>query len=212
MPEYEYKVNISGTDYIPEDDSLQRVKIHRFLFETFGAGNAAAASIEVEIKPKAEVPRMAVMQPFAREIGSDSWFPLGMFYLDYPEADSFTTTLFGYDAMLKGEVIYNPIGDQGTWPKTMVSVANDICTRILGLQMDSRTVIPPGYMLQYPNEYTAREILCHIAAACGGNWTITAENKLLLVPLFGSMPEETNYLVDDFGMAIKFPDGVRLLV
>lgn len=212
MPEYEYKVNISGTDYVPEDDSLQRVKIHRFLFETFGAGNAAAASIEVEIKPKAEIPRMAVIQPFAREIGSESWFPLGEFYLDYPESDSFTTTLFGYDAMLKGEVIYNPIGAQGPWPREMSTVAEDICSRILGITMDERTNIPEGYKLKYPNQYTAREILCHIAAACGGNWTITAENKLLLVPLFGSMPEETNYLVDNVGMALEFPDGVRLLV
>ena len=50
-----------------------------------------------------------------------------------------------------------------------------------------------------------------IAVAHGGNWTITREDKLLLVPLVGSMPPETNYLVTEDGDAITF-GGDRILV
>ena len=66
--------------------------------------------------------------------------------------------------------------------------------------------------IDYPaNNYTLRDVLRFIAAANVGNWIITSENNLLLVPLFGSMPEETNFLVDESGSAITF-GGVRIIV
>lgn len=204
---YEYKIDVSGTEYF--EDEVIYCSINRALFEKFSAGNACAATLELEIVPKAEIPRMAVITPYAKEIGSNTWNQLGVFYVDTNESDGYTTKLVAYDAMLKSEVIYMPPGAVGTWPKTMQYVAENIAST-MGVSIDARTSIPPTYETKYPNQYSCRELLCDIAAACGGNWTITAENKLLLVPLFSSMPSETSLLIDDVGRALKFPDGTRI--
>ena len=72
-------------------------------------------------------------------------------------------------------------------------------------------VLNANYTIDYPaNDYTVRNELCFIAAAHGGNWIITDENKLYLVPLL-SAPAETNYLVEEYGDAITF-GGDRILV
>ena len=55
---------------------------------------------------------------------------------------------------------------------------------------------------------TMREVLSAIAAAHAGNWIVTAENKLLLLPLF-SAPDETDYIVNEHGDAILI-GGVRI--
>jgi hypothetical protein len=55
-----------------------------------------------------------------------------------------------------------------------------------------------------------REVLGFIAAMYGGNWVITKEGKLSLITLAG-LPEETNYLVTNFGNPITF-GGDRILV
>ena len=58
--------------------------------------------------------------------------------------------------------------------------------------------------------YSIRQELQWIAAAHGGNWIITGEGKLLLVPLL-SMPEETSRLVTEYGDAITL-GGVKIRV
>ena len=100
-------------------------------------------------------------------------------------------------------------GDKCEWPRTQQAVVNAICAR-MGVELDSRTVINSTYMVDYPNDYTMREILGYIAAAHGGCWIITPTGKLRLVTL-GVLPAETNYLVDEYGNAITM-GGVRILV
>lgn len=79
------------------------------------------------------------------------------------------------------------------------------------VEIDSRTVLNPAYAIDHPaNNYTIRDELCFIAAAHGGNWIMTGEGKLLLVPLL-SIPEETSFLVTEYGSAITL-GGVKLLV
>ena len=83
--------------------------------------------------------------------------------------------------------------------------------RIIGVPLDDRTVLNPNYTIDYPaNEYTIRDELCFIAAAHAGNWIITDANELYLVPLI-SAPDETRYLVEEYGDAITF-GGDRILV
>jgi hypothetical protein len=58
--------------------------------------------------------------------------------------------------------------------------------RLIGVPVDSRTVIHTGgaYTLQVPAEgMTIRDALAGIASAHGGNWIITPENRLRLVPI-----------------------------
>ena len=111
--------------------------------------------------------------------------------------------------MRKADVVWEP--DQSlTFPMTMPAAVNLFC-QAMGVKLDSRTVLNSSYTIDYPaNDYTIRNELCFIAAAHGGNWIMTDEGNLLLVPLL-SMPEETNYLITEHGDAITF-GGVRILV
>lgn len=66
---------------------------------------------------------------------------------------------------------------------TMTDAVAEFC-RILEVELDSRTVLNPDYVIDYPTDnYTIRNVLCFIGAANCGNWIITPEGKLYLVPL-----------------------------
>ena len=90
--------------------------------------------------------------------------------------------------MLKGNQAYGGSSDAMNWPKPMKTVLNTIVSR-MGVSLDSRTVIKSDssvYKCEYPEKLTLLEVLGHIGACQGGNWIITPENKLRLVPLTGS--------------------------
>ena len=90
--------------------------------------------------------------------------------------------------------------------------AVDIVAELMGISVDSRTQVSHTYTIDYPaNDYTLRDVLGFIAVANGGNWTITRNDQLLLVPLVGSMPEETHYLIEESGNEITF-GGDRIFV
>ena len=93
----------------------------------------------------------------------------------------------------------------------MPDAVAEIC-HLMDVELDSRTVLNGSYTIDYPaNDWTLRDVLGFIGAAHAGNWIITNEGKLLLIPLFGGMPAETNYLVTENGNPITF-GGVRILV
>lgn len=204
----EYKVEIGGESYAM--DELRAVSITQPLFEKFSVGNACAAELTVEFIPRGEVPRMAKIIPYCRERETEEWAKLGEFYLDERSRNGVVLKLTAYDAMLKAGLVWEPEQDL-TFPMTMPDAVDIFCT-LMGVALDSRTVLNSAYTIDYPaNDYTVRDILRYIAAAHGGNWIITAEGKLLLVPLFDAMPGETNYLITEGGSSITFGD-VRILV
>lgn len=207
MP-YEYQVEIGEIMY--GMDSIKSANIKQPLFEYFGAGNAMPAEFHITFIPKEEPPRMAKIVPFCREEGEKDWHKLGIFFVDVRSEDRQWKNLIAYDSMLKTEQTYLISEDVGEWPRGMKALVADIASRI-DVEVDSRTVINESYVVEYPNDYTMREILCHIAAAHAGNWIITADGKLLLVPLFTAMPPETYYLIEDSGSAIVFGED-RILV
>lgn len=119
------------------------------------------------------------------------WVRKGDYFIDTREWDAQHEflTITGYDAMLKGEVPYLTTGDVGQWPKVDTDVVDEICTK-LDVELDTRSVLDKGYMVQLPavssdgsDSYTVREVLGYIGAMYGGNWIISDEGKLLLVPL-----------------------------
>ena len=185
----EYKVDIGGRIYGMSE--LTSVTINRPLFESFSAGNACSAKIEVVFLPGEEPPRMATIIPSCREDESSEWVQLGIFYTDERTAKTGRKTIIGYDAMLKSEEQYQSEVSEGEWPRPMTDVVSEICTR-MKVGLDPRTYINPAYKLVYPLKYTMRELLKHIAVANGGNWIITNAGLLYLVPLFPS-GEVTNY-------------------
>lgn len=204
----EYYVDIAGTEYGMED--IESVTIEQPLFDKLSVGNACSAELTIGFWEKATVPKMAKIIPYARKTSADAWVKQGEFFTDSRSRSGSLLTITAYDAMLKSEVVWTP-DQELEFPMTMPDAVTEIAA-LMGVSIDSRTALNSAYTIDYPaNDYTLRDVLRFIAAAHGGNWIITNEGALLLVPLFASMPEETHYLVTETGAAITF-GGVRILV
>lgn len=206
----EYKVDIAGVEYGMSD--LFSVSITQPLFEKLSVGNACSAELKIQFVPKETVPRMAQITPFARKTSDDEWKQLGVFYTDTRTITGGLMEITAYDSMLRAEQVWVPRQDL-EFPETGLPMPDAVTeiARLIDIPVDSRTVLNAAYSIDYPaNDYTLRDVLRYIAAAHGGNWIITAESKLLLVPLFG-MPAETYYLVSENGDAITF-GGVRITI
>ena len=197
------------------------VKGSLFVGSKPSVGGCVSRQIDIMIKPKGTIPRMAeikletrlVLKDFATgEITSTSeWIPKGTFYIDTRQTDKVSGALIihGYDAMLKAEQMLLTETTEDDWPKPMDEVVEEIAKR-MGVKVDSRTVISHTMMVGYPLEYTMREVLGYIAAAHCGNWIITDAGEIRLITL-NCIPPETSYLVDEDGYAITF-GGVRIIV
>lgn len=205
----EYKFEINGVEYGPEEEVEHTYS--NGIFEDFGFGNAYTASLTLGLFTD-DVPRAATIKRYIRLRNGEQvseWIPKGTFFTNTRSDDDGYWTIEAYDSMRKAEVVWTP--DQSLeFPLSMPAAATEFA-RILGVELDPRTVLNGKYTIDYPaNDYTIRNELCFIAAAHGGNWIITDENKLYLVPLL-SAPAETNYLVEEYGDAITF-GGDRILV
>lgn len=205
----EYKWVIDGAEYGSEAEIWHEVKSQ--LFEKFGIGNANCKTLSLSVVAES-IPRGAIITRFTRLVNgetSSDWVEKGWFITNRRVQDEDVWELEAYDYMRKAEVEWIP-DDAAKFPMSMKSAAETIAAE-MGVKLDPRTVINDEYTVDYPADgYTLRNVLCYIAVANGGNWVMTDENALLLVPLFG-MPEATHYLVDEDGDAITF-GGVRILV
>ena len=93
------------------------------------------------------------------------------------------------------------------WPRLDNLVALEVAMRI-GVELDSRTVLNKGYMVQLPavstdgdESMTLREVLGYVGAMYGGNWIINDEGKLQLVTVpdkmfFRSTSNAQDLLID----------------
>lgn len=205
----EYKCVITGVAY--DKTRIFSCRVDRALFTgkpTIGA--CCAATLTLSILPDGVIPRMAEVVASVRLRCGDmvsEWLPLGTFWVDTRAQEGRMLTLTCYDAMLKAEA---PFFTEGDWEDiTMQAAATEIASRI-GVELDPRTELNSSYIMGYPNDYTMREVLGYIGAAHGGNWIITPENRLRLVPL-RSIPDETFYIIDEYGNVIWTDDGYRLV-
>ena len=200
---YQYKFNIAGTEYSMAD--VQSAKLEAPLFDKLSVGNACSAELDITFWPKAELPKMAKIVPY---VLLDSWHQLGVFYTDTRAAKGTALNIIAYDAMMRGEIVWEP-SQALKFPLSMPQAAALLATE-MGVELDGRTVLNSAYSIDYPtDEQTVRETLMWIAAANCGNWIITNEEKLLFIPLFGSVPDETHNLVSEDGDAITL-GGVRI--
>lgn len=180
-------------------------------------GCCVARQLDIMVRPKGDIPRMAEIRMETRLVLRDpltgentqesEWLPKGTFYIDTRQALAGINILriHGYDAMLKAEQTFLTETTEDDWPKPMDEVVAEIAKR-MGVTIDARTVINPDYMVDYPNDYTMREILGYIAAAHAGNWIITDAGELYLVPLYNPATDRANYgyLVTEDGNPIAF--------
>lgn len=181
----EAKLLVNGTE-VPMSNIIE-LKTAGGLFSTVGVGNTISRQITAQFVPVAEIPRMAEIRPYVRvrlDEQESEWIPKGVFYIDTRQADDATGALklHGYDAMLKASPNYIDVDDEsGSWPRKCRVVVEDIAYR-MGVELDERTVLQE-YDVGYMPLTSGREILGWIGALHGGNWTITDEGKLRLVPL-----------------------------
>ena len=202
-----YKVLIDNEEYIDAD--IRSANIERPLFDQLSIGNACEATLKIVFRKKTVIPTTAKMIPYA--LVNNQWEQLGVFYLDERSIKpTGIMTVVAYDSMLKADKVWVP--DQSLEFPMPMDDAVGIIAELMGITVDPRTNVSHAYTIDYPaNDYTLRDVLKFIAVANGGNWTITRNDQLLLVPLVGSMPPETHYLIEENGFAITF-GGDRILV
>ena len=205
----QYEFTVDGVVYGPDNG----------LYEEFGIGNAACAKLTLSLFAD-NVPRGATIKRRIRLVNGDrvsEWLPGGVYFVNRRASEDGYWTVEAFDVMRKAEQPWEP--DQSLeFPLSMPDAVAEFC-RIMGCELDERSKINPAYTIDYPasdpesetgDYYTIRQELQWIAAAHGGNWIVTAEGKLLLVGL-GDEPEETNYLVTEYGAPIQI-GGVLILV
>ena len=209
VSEREYMADVAGVTY--GMDRIESAELNQALFDAPGVGNTACASFTMTFLPTQAPPRMARVLAYARDAGETDWVPLGVFWVDQRVEQDGKMTVTCYDVMLKAERTWTP-ADEDAFPMTMERASRAIAAA-MGTELDERCGFNGAYTVDYPaGIYTMREVLGYIAAAHGGNWIVTAAGKLLLMPLFGSMPPETHYLIEEKeGCAITF-GGVRILI
>lgn len=187
----EVKVVIDGVAY--NIDKIFSISQNRTTYSANNPviGSCTSSTLDVEIIPDSQIPRMSTIELFNRLVSADGteqseWLPAGTFYVDTrnKERDGLTLTLTSYDSMLKADQPYLENSTLSNWPCADDDVADEIAS-LMGITVDSRTVLA-GYDVPIPEQdWTMREVLGWIAASNGGNWIITPNNELLLVKLEG---------------------------
>lgn len=189
----EYKIIISESDGSNSVEygmsEIKNVSVEAsILTSDKWVGRAISRKMSLSILASIGVPRMAKIDVYVRLVLNSvytDYAPIGTFWVDERGKGRVWRSLTCYDAMMKAaQTFIDETLEFGNWPISMEDAVAEICTRI-GVALDSRTTILTGadYAVPYTNDLTMREVLENIAAAHGGNWTITASGDLRLVAL-----------------------------
>lgn len=203
---------INGVTY----DKISAPQIERSLMsDPLSVGNCISATLKVSILTDDVIDTTAPVKIKARLTDgniSSEWLEFGTFYVDLPDTSyEGLLTLSCYDSMLKTSQSYVDDSDsEDEWPKSMKTCVEEIAYRI-GVGIDPRTRINMGvdYLVPYPSGRTMQQVLGFIGAVHGGNWIITEENLLRLIPVITS-PDDTFNIIDQDYETIMTDDGYRL--
>lgn len=202
----EFKAIINNTEYTYSE--IKSASIRKAMMDKLTIGQATSATLDMVFMPNGTIPNSAEIKCYIRltnydptvliadELGNiiktddsyilaqsyseeSEWIPFGTFYIDTRETDAFGwMTVTAYDRMLAAEQEFPSSAGSMTMDSAVKYIANYI-----GVSVDGRNLIAP-YSIDSPvGVYTMREVLCGIAAASGGNFIITENNKLRLVKL-----------------------------
>ena len=201
----ESKAVIDGVEYT----DISAPQITRGLMQNgLSVGNAVSATCQFSVRTSdiiAKSAEVVVKMRLTDGVTASEWLTAGTFYISHRTRDPITNVLSleCYDALLKGnaelksvpwttntgEVMTNDAGEwlyfSASYPRRMDELLDDILL-LLGLELDPRTQIETGasYTVDDPGAgATINTVLGLIAAAHGGNWIITPEGKLRLVPV-----------------------------
>ena len=209
----EAKARIGEVDYL----KISAPKIDRSLMSSpLSVGNCTSATLSLSILTDDEIKSTSPVVIMGRLTDGNiysEWMEFGTFFIDQRDT-SFEGLLSieCYDAMLKANQAYLDGSDSSAnWPKTMKAVVEEVAYRI-GVGIDPRTKINTGadYVVPYPSGKTMIQVLGDIGACHGGNWIITEENLLRLVPLV-TAPDETFHVISHDYEKVKTADGHLLI-
>lgn len=213
----EFYAMIGGTRY--EMNKFLSAKAYRAAFSSLAIGQAASCQLSISFTPLKLIPKAAKIEFFVRLTNqkdiTTAWIKQGTYYIDHRDLDQEMNILSvdAFDRMIFAEEKYFSSGTiTGTWPRSAPAVVSDICAR-LGISLDIRSQINSSLMVTAPVNLTMRDVLRNIAAAHGGNFIITAENKLRLLPL-EDLPDITllgdengNFVSDEYGNRVLIIEG-----
>lgn len=202
----DFKAVISGKTYTYSE--IKSAQITKSMMDKLTIGQATSAMLNMVFLPDGTIPTAAEIKCYVRlanydptiiitdEFGNiiqtddgytlaesyssySDWLPFGTFYIDTRSVDDAGwMTITAYDRMLAAEQDFPSSAGSMSMVSAVTYIAN-----ALGITADSRNTIAP-YSIDSPvGIYTMREVLCGIAAASGGNFIITENNKLRLVRL-----------------------------
>ena len=209
----EVKAVIAGVEYT--NQHLIQCSTLGGLYQSLSIGNAAAKRINLKIFPQGTIPRQARIELYVRltdGVQYSEWIPKGVYFFAERETDRRTgvMTILGYDAMLKADQVWlDSSYDEESWPMPVWDAVNDIADR-MDVEIDPRTTLNTAHPVHYPvddvGDMTMRTVLRRIAVANGGNWRMTDEGKLLLVPL-----KPKSYDIDIGNNVAEFSPGLESL-
>lgn len=171
-------------------------------------GECIAGEISATIlKPKGDIPRMSMVVPYVRLCNSEKqseWIRKGVYFIDrhsYSGEDNELMEIHGFDAMLFSEADFP--SSTAEWPRKDIDVVRDIAKE-MDVLVDARTVaiMNKGYTVQYPAEYSQREVLGFLAAMYAGTFVMSDNGELRLIQLNG-IPKETAFLTDHAGFILR---------
>lgn len=202
----DFKAVINGKTYTYGE--IKSARITKSMMDKLTIGQATSAMLDMVFEPDGAIPTAAEIKCYIRLANYDptiiitdefsniiqtddgyvlaesysqysDWLPFGTFYIDTRSTDaSGWMTITAYDRMLAAERDFPSSAGSMTMSTAVTYIANQ-----LGITVDSRNSIAP-YSIDSPaGVYTMREVLCGIAAASGGNFIITENNKLRLISL-----------------------------
>lgn len=205
----EVRFTINGVTY--GHDRIVSARKLRSGMQTLSIGEACSALLELSFYPQGYIPPAAEilcevrLRENVREIylkdehgnlvatddgfliaarysRKSEWIKRGKFYIDTRYLDETTgvMTVTAYDKMLFAEDDY--IDQNGTYPMPAEEAVAFVAAE-LGIEVDPRNRICAGKIDNPTNVYNMREVLRFIAAASGGNFIISDEGKLRLVPI-----------------------------
>lgn len=217
-------VGFSGADSGYAEDLLSTVSTYAATCNgnELSVGNCISREVDIRmLKPAARIQGLSRVSVYIRavnDLGTErsEWLQQGVYFLDDIQEDLDEAhdlkwvNMHGYDAILLAEQDY-PAKSNLNWPAVDTDVVREIATA-LEVEVDPRTyeAMTDKNLIQYPSQYSCREVLGYIAALYAGNFTTNELGELLLVQ-FWNIPKETSYLIDNIGYAITF-GGDRILV
>jgi len=165
-----------------------------------GRCGVAALSFKAKVLPGTAIPKAAQVLAYCRLTSQDStqvtaWYPLGTFWITKRSSKASYLELTCYDTMIKANQTYQDKTSFTEWPVNVVKVMDEIAA-LMGVEFDDRNLLFATDTVDYPNEDTLiMDVLSAIAAAQGGIFIMSPDNKLRLVPF----PDDRIKPVQDIG-------------